>query len=78
LKFVSHQWVAYLSSPVRRSQEDFVYIRCPTVTKRPPSCPSVRIQPSCANHPSARQLSAARSNSSSESVPSSALGYART
>lgn len=35
------------------------YLRWPTVTKRPPSCPSLRIQPSCASQPSSNQLSAA-------------------
>jgi len=61
-----------------RSRRRVRHVRWPTVTKRPPSCPSERIHPSWASHPSSGQLSAARSNNSPESVPSSASGYART
>src|SRR5204863_8500436 len=35
------------------------YVRRPTVNNSPPSCPSARIQPSCANQLSGRQLSTA-------------------
>lgn len=46
----------------------------PTVTNSPPSCPSVRIQPSCASQPSRSQLSSAPEKRSSDSVARSALG----
>src|SRR5207244_12183157 len=42
-------------------------LRRPTLKNRPPSCPSVRIHPSCASQASARQLSAATVNRSSGS-----------
>src|SRR2546428_11408681 len=50
------------------------YVRRPTVKNSPPSCPSERIQPSCASQPSGRQLSDARANNSSGSSPRTALG----
>ena len=51
-----------------------LHMRRPTVKNSPPSCPSMRIQPSCANQPSSRQLSGAGANNSSVSSPSTALG----
>ena len=48
--------------------------RRPTVKNRPPSRPSVHTQPSCASHPSTRQLSTAGEKRSSGSSPSTVLG----
>jgi hypothetical protein len=49
-------------------------VRRPIVKNSPPSGPSLPIQPSCASQPSGDQLSAARTNNSSGSSPSTALG----